>query len=346
MTDRIASSAAAGGAERVQRLLTIGRLSELTGVPVRTIRFYSDTAVDGAVLLEPAGRTASGYRLYPIEAAARLELIRTLRDLGVGLPTVARVLAREVSVADVARTHADALEATVKVLRLRQAVLRAVAARDSDWEELEQMNRLARMDAAERKRILEGFLEAVFSGIGPNDAANEQFAQMMRKAFPELPQDPTQRQVEAWVELVGLIQDDAFVARSREMAEYSAGRRAELPDDAWQREQDAFAAVIAVGAENAHKSGAEPDSPEGQAKLAEILAEWARRLDRTDSRKLHAKVLENMEVMVDDRVNRYWELVGIVGDRPELAVQGAPLFEAMQWLIKALHAELGTASAV
>jgi DNA-binding transcriptional MerR regulator len=94
VTDRIASRTAASATARAERLLTIGRLAELTGVPVRTIRFYSDTAVDGSVLPEPAGRTAASYRLYPIEAAARLELIRTLRDLGVGLPTVARVLAR------------------------------------------------------------------------------------------------------------------------------------------------------------------------------------------------------------------------------------------------------------
>ena len=346
MTDRAAHRAAATTAGTAGRLLTIGQLSELTGVPVRTIRFYSDTAVEGRVLLEPAGRTASGYRLYPIEAAARLELIRTLRELGIGLPTVARVLAREISVADVARTHADALEATVKVLRLRQAVLRAVAERDCDWEELELMNRLAKMDAAERKRILDGFIDGTFRGVDPQDESVEQFARMMRQAFPELPPDPTQRQVEAWVELVELIQDDAFVARSRAMAEHSARKRAHLTGDAWQREQEAFAAVLAPGAQAAYESGVAPESAEGQAKLAEFLAAWARRLDRTDGRKLHAKVLESMEVMTDDRVNRYWELIGVVADRPETAAQNVPMFESMQWLIKALRAELGTAAAV
>lgn len=76
----------------------------------------------------------------------------------------------------------------------------------------------------------------------------------------------------------------------------------------WQKEQEAFGAVLAVGAESAYTSGVAPESPQGQAKLAEILAAWARRLDRADTRTMHAKVLESMEVMSDDRVNRYWEL--------------------------------------
>ena len=190
------------------RLLTIGQLSELTGVPVRTIRFYSDKsehAVAGRPLLEPALRSASGYRLYELEAASRLELIRTLRELGIDLPTIARVLARELSVAEVARTQADALEATVRVLRLRQAVLRAVAVRDTDWEELQLMNRLTRLDEAGRRRILDEFVDRVFAGIDDEHGTGEAFARLMRDAFPELPQEPTQQQVEAWVDLVELV---------------------------------------------------------------------------------------------------------------------------------------------
>ena len=174
-------------------LLTIGQLSELTGVPVRTIRFYSDSLPDGRTLLEPALRSPSGYRLYEIEAAARLELIRTLRDLGIDLPTIAKVLARELTVAEVARAQADALEATVRTLRLRQAVLRAVAVRDTDWEELELMNRLTRLDAEGRKRILDEFVDRVFDGIEDEHGTGEAFAAMMRSAFPELPQEPNGR---------------------------------------------------------------------------------------------------------------------------------------------------------
>jgi hypothetical protein len=61
-------------------LLSIGELSARTGLPVRTIRFYSDSGV-----VPPAERSAGGYRLYGPDALARLGLVRTLRDLGSGL---------------------------------------------------------------------------------------------------------------------------------------------------------------------------------------------------------------------------------------------------------------------
>jgi DNA-binding transcriptional MerR regulator len=77
-------------------LFTIGQLATRTRVPARTIRFWSD-----AGLVPPAGRSASGYRLYDADAAARLELVRTLRELldrivppGVPAAERARILAQ------------------------------------------------------------------------------------------------------------------------------------------------------------------------------------------------------------------------------------------------------------
>jgi DNA-binding transcriptional MerR regulator len=66
-------------------LLTIGELARATGLTVRTIRYWSDEGV-----LTPVARSTGGYRLYDAESAARLELIRTLRQLGLGLDDVRR----------------------------------------------------------------------------------------------------------------------------------------------------------------------------------------------------------------------------------------------------------------
>lgn len=74
-------------------LRTIGEPARLTGLPVKTIRFWSDSG-----LVPPTDRSPSGYRLYGPGALARLGLVRTLRDLGIDVPTVRRVLAREVTV--------------------------------------------------------------------------------------------------------------------------------------------------------------------------------------------------------------------------------------------------------
>lgn len=105
-------------------LRTIGELARLTGLPVKTIRFWSDVGV-----VPPTDRTPAGYRLYGSDALARLDLVRTLRDLGVDLTTIQRLLAREVTVPEVAHAHAEALDVQIRTLRLRRSVLRAVARR-------------------------------------------------------------------------------------------------------------------------------------------------------------------------------------------------------------------------
>ena len=76
---------------------TIGELSRRTGLPVKTIRFYSDEG-----LLPPTERTDAGYRLYDTAAMARLELVRTLRELGLGLADVSAALSQSTTVGELA----------------------------------------------------------------------------------------------------------------------------------------------------------------------------------------------------------------------------------------------------
>ena len=117
------------------RLYSIGELARRTGLAVRTIRFYSDRGI-----VAPAGRSPAGYRLYDADAVARLDLVRTLRDLGVDLPTIRKVVNRELPLPAVAAAHAEALDVQIRILRLRRAVLTAVAKRGSTPEEMELMD--------------------------------------------------------------------------------------------------------------------------------------------------------------------------------------------------------------
>jgi DNA-binding transcriptional MerR regulator len=54
-------------------LLSIGELARRTGVPVRTIRFWSDAGV-----LPPAARTEGGRRLYDAACVAQRSADRTI----------------------------------------------------------------------------------------------------------------------------------------------------------------------------------------------------------------------------------------------------------------------------
>ncbi|MEU4602127.1 MerR family transcriptional regulator [Kribbella sp. NPDC023972] len=154
-------------------LLSIGELAERTGLAVRTIRFYSDRGV-----LPPTDRSPAGYRRYDLDALARLELVRTLRELGIDLPTIQQVLERERTVPDIAAAHADALDVQIRALRIRRAVLRTVARRGSQPEELHLMHRLAELTDLERRRLINDFIDEAFGDLD----ANPELVELLRSA--------------------------------------------------------------------------------------------------------------------------------------------------------------------
>jgi MerR family transcriptional regulator, copper efflux regulator len=66
--------------------MLISELAARSGVPVTTLRFYGDAA------LLPAGRTASGYRVYGQDALERLAFIGAAKRLGFALEEVGELL--------------------------------------------------------------------------------------------------------------------------------------------------------------------------------------------------------------------------------------------------------------
>ena len=71
---------------------------------------------------------------------ARLALVATLRELGLGLADVRRVLDGRASIAEVAAVHLDALDAQIRALRLHRSVLAVVVKRAAGNEEMTMMN--------------------------------------------------------------------------------------------------------------------------------------------------------------------------------------------------------------
>lgn len=66
---------------------TVGEVTELTGVTVRTLHHYDEIG-----LLRPSGRTDAGYRLYSYADLARLQEILGWRAFGFGLGDIAAML--------------------------------------------------------------------------------------------------------------------------------------------------------------------------------------------------------------------------------------------------------------
>src|SRR4029453_10672613 len=165
-----------------------------------------------------SARSASGYRLYDVEAVARLDLVRTLRDLGLPLESIRALLNAQTSLPEVAAAHLKALDHQIQTLRLRRAVLRAAAKTNTTPEEVALMHRLAKMSEVERQHLINDFLDDTVGGTN----ANPELIAMLRAMRPELPDDPEPHQVQAWVELAELVQNPDFRASVRRMAEYQA----------------------------------------------------------------------------------------------------------------------------
>ncbi|MFJ2558636.1 MULTISPECIES: MerR family transcriptional regulator [unclassified Streptomyces] len=305
-------------------LYAIGDLARRTGLTVKTIRFYSDAGI-----VPPTGRSPAGYRLYDIDAVTRLDLVRTLRDLGLDLPAIRKVLDREVSVPEVAAAHADALDVQIRTLRLRRSVLRAVARRGPTPEELELMHRLTKLSDTERQRLVTDFIDDTFGGLD----ANPEFVAMMRSAMPQLPEDPSPEQVEAWVELGELCQDTDFRTAVRAMAEHQAAERAQgdttgLHHDLTTAVRDQVGAALAAGIR--------PVSDRAAPVVASLAALYAETFGRPDDADLRRWLVARLESGADPRAERYWQLLSTVNGWP-VPPTLAPVFS---WFITALRAEL------
>jgi DNA-binding transcriptional MerR regulator len=247
-------------------LLTIGELARRTGLPVRTIRYWSEPGV-----VPEATRSAGGHRLYDPAGLARLELVATLRELGLSHAEVRRVLNRKSTVAEVAATHVEALDAQIATLRLRRAVLSAIAAGDREEPgHMDRLNRMARLSAQERQQVIDDFATRVCEGLD----AEPRLRDRLRGGGHRLPDAPTQEQLDAWLELSEMMLDPEFQQFARRAVEHSAGGRGESGGTGQSSRPDAhrlFSQNLdrTVGA--AMREGIAPDSPRAAEVVDRLL---------------------------------------------------------------------------
>ena len=127
--------------------MNIGQAASLSGVPAKTIRHYESIG-----LLTPAGRTASGYRIYDESSVHTLRFIRRARRLDFPPERVRKLLAlwqdqsrasseaHRVALSQLTelRERAEALDGMIRTLR------RLVDdCRDDDWPECPILDDLA-----------------------------------------------------------------------------------------------------------------------------------------------------------------------------------------------------------
>lgn len=306
-------------------LYTIGQLARRTGLTVKTIRFYSDSGV-----VPPTDRTHSGYRLYDTAALARLELVRTLRELGAGLQDVQRVLAEETTLPQLARAHLSLLDDRMRLLRTRRAVLRAVVKQDSTTEEMGLMHKLAQMSDEERDRLIDAFWDETTAGLD----VNPEFIAWMRSAKPDLPNDPATEQVQAWIELAELVQDANFRELVRGINAEQARQRdvGTAPDTSRFRAEETWRIQDEITETQA--SGVSPESERARALVDRFASMIAHDRTATDDAAFRESLAADFEGH-DPRLTRYWELLAVINDWPK---RGMLSTADVTWLAAALRA--------
>lgn len=298
---------------REKRALTIGELSKRTGIPVKTLRFYADEG-----LLPPARRSRANYRLYDEAQVVRVELVRTLREAGLDLATIRKVLARDLSLEDALRLRLAAVEAHVASLSCIAAALRAALRTAPSEEDLRRLWTVTRLSNEERKAVITRFYEQVAEGV-PMDA--EWQRGMIEASSPKLPDDATAAQLEAWIELAEILADPTFVANMRVMAavtwDESVDQAALL-----RAQSEAIAATRAARAR-----GAAPDSAEALVIAERFVCASA----AANGKELDDDFRAQLRKTQDPRALRYWELVAAMKGEPL-----SPEYEDSRWLGSAI----------
>lgn len=118
-------------------MLQIGELSEHTGVPSKTIRYYEEIG-----LLPEPQRAENGYRVYSQDDVDRLQFIRRARALDFALDEIAEILAfRERNetpcryVMDLICHQIDAIESRIRDLERIRDELKALHEAGQDLPE-------------------------------------------------------------------------------------------------------------------------------------------------------------------------------------------------------------------
>ncbi len=290
-------------------MVTIGTLSRITAVPVRTIRFYCDEG-----LIQPH-RSSGGHRLFDPMAVDRLRSVRRLRALGLGLTAITAVLGGTTSITDAVAAEQAALELEVGELMWRRATL--AAARDAA-----PSMRTARLDllatVGDRHGAHNGLVTFWRRLLAPAPASV--FDGFVTMNVPAPPPVPTPAQVVAYAELVCATADPALApAISRQLW------RSDVTGIRHPRELLSGVAEAGAMVEPLLSAHIPPrPGPE----LDRFLAAHADARNERNTPGFRQRILRGADDS-DPRVHRYWELTGVITATTTAGT-------ALQWLRQAL----------
>ena len=170
---------------------SIAEVARMSGLTARTLRHYDDIG-----LLRPAFVAGNGYRHYGQDELLRLQQILVLRELGVGLPEIGRILDEQTDRVESLREHHKRLLSEHDRLgTLAATVARTIRELEDDHDE----GGAVRINRPEN--LFEGFDSAQYDDEA-RERWPEQFAESQRRAAAMTPQDMERIQKETTANMI------------------------------------------------------------------------------------------------------------------------------------------------
>ncbi|MDU0304360.1 hypothetical protein [Streptomyces sp. PAL114] len=171
------------------------------------------------------------------------------------------------------------------------------------------MHRLATLSRTEQRRLVAAFIDDTFNGLD----VNPEFVSLMRSVTPELPDDPTPEQVEAWVELAELCQNADFRTAVRRMAEEQAEEvsRQDVADL-----HDGLDRAVRERIEEAVSAGVLPASATTAPPADSLGGLYGHAFASAGDGDLRRWLVARLEMTADPHAKRYWQLLATVNGWP------------------------------
>src|SRR5262249_15255376 len=135
------------------------------------------------------------------------------------------------------------------------------------------------------------------------------WASFCEAAVPELPDEPTDEQLAAWLELAELVADESFLPeiceKSRPFWEAAQGH---FDFGAWRQTMGELTEAAAAEA----RAGGPPVGKRANRLIDRWLAMQAATVGQKADEAFAVELLKRVEEAPDPRARRYWELVGLL----------------------------------
>ncbi len=101
-----------------KKLFRIGELSKIFHLPVKTLRYYSDTGLLPPAYIDPD----NGYRYYSVDQFVLIDVIRNSRRMGMSLEEIGDYLKSDIQIGDISRLIDTQIELMEEKIREYRAI--------------------------------------------------------------------------------------------------------------------------------------------------------------------------------------------------------------------------------